>query len=184
MQEIITTILVSTFIVAATIFSLLKFDKSKLIASYSFIILRVLLGAVFIMAGATKYSNDPKYQKPTQIQTIEKLSEYQEGGNDEYFSLTAYMDGMKHTGFAYDLLAITEIIAGILLVLQFTGIIGALFLLPITLHIFLLHLVVGSGETYELIFTGVLFVANLLVLLQNPKIWSNLIWIRPIIRKH
>ncbi len=57
---------------------------------------------------------------------------------------------------------------------------GALFLLPITLHIFLFHLFLESDELEELIQTGLLFVINIGLILREKDKWWSLLWIKPI----
>ncbi|MCY4160352.1 MAG: DoxX family membrane protein [Flavobacteriaceae bacterium] len=138
-------------------------------------LLRIGLGALMIYAGNEKLKNPI----PTPKQHVEKLTEYVESDNDQYLAISAYMGGMKVTGFAYQLLAISEIVFGLLLFIQFTSFIGAIFLIPITLHIFLFHVFLKGDELNEVIQTGIYFLVNLLLITKEHQRWRHLLWIKP-----
>ncbi len=138
-------------------------------------LLRAGLGALMIYAGTEKFKNSI----PTPQEHLDTLTQYVESNNNKYFAISAYMGGMKVTGFAYQLLAISEIILGLLLFIQYTSFIGAIFLIPITLHIFLLHVFLEGDEPNEVIQTGIYFLINLLLIVKEHKRWKQLLWIQP-----
>lgn len=179
MQELIVTILILVGLIGIVVFSIDKTKQSSSIVSYSFVLIRVVLGVLFIYAGSTKFSK----VLPTPTETIEKLSEYVEKDNQKYFSIVSYIDGIKHTGFAYQLLGISEILFGLLILIQFTSFVGAIFLIPITLHIFLFHVFLEWDEKIEVFYTGALFLANLFLLIKEKDRWKKLIWISPFHKK-
>lgn len=175
MKELIVTILILVGLIGIVVFSFNKIKLSSSIVSYSFVLIRVVLGVLFIYAGFTKFSKE----LPTPTETIEKLSGYVEKDNQKYFSIVSYIDGIKHTGFAYQLLGISEILFGLLILIQFTSFVGAIFLIPITLHIFLFHVFLKWDEKIEVVYTGALFLANLFLLFKEKDRWKKLIWISP-----
>ena len=77
------------------------------------------------------------------------------------------------------MLGLCELLFGFLLILQGTGFIGALFLLPITLHIFLFHLFLEPDDMGELLQTGALFTINIALVVREKERWKNLLWIKP-----
>lgn len=179
MQEVIVTILISVALIGIVVFSFRHVKQSSSIVSYSFVLIRLVLGVLFIYAGSIKLNNE----LPTPTETIDKLSGYVEENNQKYFSIVSYIDGMKHTGFAYQVLAISEILFGLLILIQFTSFIGAIFLIPVTLHIFLLHIFLEWDEKIEVFYTGVLFLSNLALIFKEKDKWKHLIWISPIRQK-
>jgi len=91
-----------------------------------------------------------------------------------------YINGAKQTGYFWQVLGICELLFGLLLIIQGTGFIGALFLLPITLHIFLFHVFLEADDVGELIQTGALFAANIALVMKEKEKWKHLLWIRSI----
>ncbi|MCY3998526.1 MAG: DoxX family membrane protein [Flavobacteriaceae bacterium] len=138
-------------------------------------VLRIGLGILMIYAGTEKF----KKPIPTPQEHVEKLTQLVESNKDTYFAISAYMNGMKVTGFAYELLAFSEIILGLLLLFQFTSFIGAIFLIPITLHIFLFHVFLEGDKLNEVIQTGIYFLVNLMLIAKEHKKWKPLLWIKP-----
>ena len=147
----------------------------KQILRYSYGLARIILGVLMINAGIQKFNNNI----PSSEEHLEKLEQYMEDGNENYFAMSAYIGGMKVSGFAYEVLAISEILLGLLLVIQFTSFIGAIFLLPITLHIFLFHLFLESDDFVEVLITGIYFLVNLLLVTKEYKRFKHLLWIKP-----
>ena len=64
-------------------------------------------------------------------------------------------------------------------VLQYPAFIGAVFLLPITVHIFLFHLFLEPDALGELLWTGVLLAINITLVLREWKRLRPLAWQRP-----
>ena len=89
-----------------------------------------------------------------------------------------YINGAKQTGYFWELLGICELVFGLLLIIQGTSFIGAVLLLPITLHIFLFHAFLELDEIGELIMTGGLLLANLILVFKEYSNWKHLIWIK------
>ena len=91
-----------------------------------------------------------------------------------------YINGAKQTGYFWQVLGVCELLFGLLLILQGTGFIGALFLLPITLNIFLFHLFLEPDDIKELIQTSALFGINIALVLKEREKWKHFLWIKPI----
>lgn len=141
-----------------------------------FIVLRLILGGMMVYGGIQKFQKPI----PTPIEVVEKAEQFKAPEKESTLQKILYISGAKQTGYFWQVLGICELIFGILLLLQGTGFIGALFLLPITLHIFLFHLFLESDEIQELIQTGGLFLINILLVLKEKARWKSLLWIKPI----
>ncbi len=146
---------------------------SKII-SIIFIVLRLALGGMMVYGGVQKF----KSFDPSPVEVVEKAQKFQEPEQRNTLQKILYISGMKQTGYFWQVLGICEIIFGILLIVQGTGFIGALFLLPITLHIFLFHLFLELDEIGELFLTGGYFLVNVVLILREYKRWKNLVWIK------
>ena len=88
MQEVIVTILISVALIGIVVFSFRHVKQSSSIVSYSFVLIRVVLGVLFIYAGSIKLNNE----LPTPTETIDKLSGYVEENNQKYFSIVSYIE--------------------------------------------------------------------------------------------
>jgi uncharacterized membrane protein YphA (DoxX/SURF4 family) len=141
-----------------------------------FIIFRLFLGGFMIYGGVQKFEN----QNPTPIEVVDKAEKFTSPEKESTLQKILYINGAKQTGYFWQVLGICELLFGFLLILQGTGFIGALFLLPITLHIFLFHIFLEPDEISELIQTGALFGINIALVLKERKKWKHLIWIKPI----
>lgn len=141
-----------------------------------FIVLRLILGGMMVYGGIQKFQKPI----PTPIEVVEKAEQFKTPEKESTLQKILYISGAKQTGYFWQVLGICELLFGILVLLQGTGFIGALFLLPITLHIFLFHLFLESDEIQELIQTGGLFVINILLVLKERAKWKSLLWIKPI----
>lgn len=141
----------------------------------AFVILRLLLG------GAIVYGGVQKFQKPipTPLEVVEKAEMFKSPEKESTLQKILYISGAKQTGYFWQVLGISELLFGLLLVFQTTGFVGALFLLPITLHIFLFHLFLEGEETTELLKIGVLFLINIALVLKEKERWKPLLWIKP-----
>ncbi|WP_422860934.1 DoxX family membrane protein [Flagellimonas sp. S174] len=141
-----------------------------------FIALRLLLGGFMIYGGIQKFQKPI----PSPIEVVEKAEKFKAPEKESTLQKILYISGAKQTGYFWEVLGICELLFGLLLVFQGTGFIGALFLLPITLHIFLFHLFLESDEMGELLQTGGLFAINIILVLKEQKKWKHLLWIKPI----
>tara|TARA_B100001059_G_C17730203_1_gene525756 strand:- start:504 stop:953 length:450 start_codon:yes stop_codon:yes gene_type:complete len=144
--------------------------------SILFIVLRLLLGGFMIYGGIQKFEKPI----PSSIEVLEKAEKFSAPDKEPTLQKILYINGAKQTGYFWQVLGICELIFGFLLIIQGTGFIGALFLLPITLHIFLFHLFLEADEVGELIQTGGLFLINIALVLKEKEKWKHLLWIKPI----
>ena len=144
--------------------------------SILFIVLRLLLGGFMIYGGIQKFEKPI----PSSIEVLEKAEKFSAPDKEPTLQKILYISGAKQTGYFWQVLGICELIFGFLLIIQGTGFIGALFLLPITLHIFLFHLFLEADEIGELIQTGGLFLVNIALVLKEKEKWKHLLWIKPI----
>ena len=144
--------------------------------SILFIVLRLLLGGFMIYGGIQKFEKPI----PSSIEVLEKAEKFSAPDKEATLQKVLYISGAKQTGYFWQVLGICHLIFGFLLIIQGTGFIGALFLLPITLHIFLFHLFLEADEIGELIQTGGLFLVNIALVLKEKEKWKHLLWIKPI----
>lgn len=144
--------------------------------SILFIILRLFLGGFMIYGGVQKFQSPPI----TPIEVLEKANKFSSPESEPTLQKILYISGAKQTGYFWQVLGVCEFLFGLLLIIQFTGFIAALFLLPITLHIFLFHLFLEADEISELIQTGALFVVNMLLVLKEKEKWKHLLWMKPV----
>lgn len=137
--------------------------------------LRLFLGGFMIYGGVQKFQNP----LPEPMEVVEKANKFSSPAQKQTLQKILYISGAKQTGYFWQVLGICELLFGILLIVQGTGFIGALFLLPITLHIFLFHLFLEADEIVELIQTSALFGVNVALVLKEKEKWKHLLWIKP-----
>jgi len=127
------------------------------------------------------YGGIQKFKKPipTPIEVLEKANKFSSPEKESTLQKILYISGSKQTGYFWQVLGLCELLFGFLLILQGTGFIGALFLLPITLHIFLFHLFLEPDDMGELLQTGALFTINIALVVREKERWKNLLWIKP-----
>ncbi|WP_299532465.1 DoxX family membrane protein [Ulvibacterium sp.] len=141
-----------------------------------FIVLRLVLGGMMLYGGLQKFQKP----LPSPIEVVEKAEKFMTPEKENTLQKILYISGAKQTGYFWQVLGICELLFGLLLLLQGTSLVGALFLLPITLHIFLFHVFLESNEVRELLQTGGLFLINILLVLKEKDKWKHLLWIKPI----
>ncbi|MET2986618.1 DoxX family membrane protein [Aureibaculum conchae] len=141
-----------------------------------FIVFRLFLGGFMIYGGIQKFQKPI----PTPIEVVEKANKFNSPEKENTLQKILYISGSKQTGYFWQVLGICELLFGLLLIIQGTGFIAALFLLPITLHIFLFHLFLEADEVGELIKTGGLFAINIALVLREKEKWKHLLWIKPL----
>ncbi len=120
----------------------------------------IALALFFIYAGVKKFipKNHHKAQNNTEmIQAIEN-NEFQ---NPIPFKLSVKM--LKVSGFL-KFVGVLQIIAGILMIIPQSRLVGTIFLLPITLNIFAFHLFMDNRMD-ENVETGLFLLLNLLLLI-------------------
>ena len=141
-----------------------------------FIVLRLVLGGFMIYGGIQKFQSP----SPKPIEVLQKAEKFSSPENNSTLQKILYISGAKQTGYFWQVLGVCELLFGLLLILQGTGFIGALLLLPITLHIFLFHLFLEPDETTELFQTGFLLLINIALVLKEREKWKHLLWIKPL----
>ncbi len=144
------------------------------VISILFIIFRLFLGGFMIYGGVQKFQKPI----PEPIEVVEKAQKFSSPEKESTLKKILYISGAKQTGYFWQVLGVCELLFGFLLILQGTSFIGALFLLPITLHIFLFHLFLEADEIGELIQTGTLFFINIALVLREKEKWKHLLWIK------
>ena len=135
--------------------------KIKIIHS----LITILVALFFVNAGYKKFTS--KKMKPLEkTQVVEYIFE-----NDSYEAPVGYnivMNTFKQSGFL-GMIAIFQIIAGILMIVPKTRLFGLLFLLPMIFNIFFMH-VFFDNRVDENIETGILLALNILLLLPYSNI--------------
>lgn len=144
--------------------------------SIMFIIFRLVLGGMMVYGGIQKFEKPI----PSPLEVAEKVKQFASPEKVDTLQKILYISGAKQTGYFWQVLGICEILFGCLLLFQGTGFIGTIFLLPITLQIFLFHLFLEPDELGELLQTGALFGINIILVLREKDKWKNLLWIKPI----
>lgn len=137
---------------------------------------RLFLGGMLVYGGIGKFSKP----LPSPLEVVEKAGKFTAPEKTETLQKVLYINGMKQTGFGWELLGFCEILFGLLLILQFTGLIGAILSLPITVHIFLFHLFLEMDEVGELAMTASLLAINILLVAREYKKWKHLVWLHPL----
>ena len=128
-------------------------------------LITILVALFFVNAGYKKFTS--KKMKPLEKnQVVEYIFE-----NDSYEAPVGYnivMNTFKQSGFL-GMIAIFQIIAGILMIVPKTRLFGLLFLLPMIFNIFFMH-AFFDNIVDENIETGILLVLNILLLLPCSNI--------------
>lgn len=143
----------------------------KQILSYSHAIVVLLFGAFFIYAGVKKFI--PK-DRPVNVEAQIALGEVV--ANDTLESPDTFkftVKSLKKSGFL-KVVGVLQILAGLLMILPRTRLIGLGILLPITINIFLLHLFMDNRMDENIETGGYLFV-NILLILYYMKNLSGLL---------
>ena len=146
--------------------------KNKLNIIY--IVLRLFLGGMMVYGGIGKFEKP----NPTALEVVEKAEKFTSPEQENTLQKVLYINGAKQTGYFWELLGICELVFGLLLIMQGTSFIGAVLLLPITLHIFLFHAFLELDEIGELLMTGGLLLSNLVLVFKEYANWKHLIWIK------
>ncbi len=145
-------------------------------AKILFIVLRLFLGGFMVYGGIQKFQKPI----PTPIEVVEKAEKFKSPEKESTLKKILYISGTKQTGYFWQTLGVCELLFGLLILLQGTSFVGSVFLLPITLHIFLFHAFLEADEIAELLQTGGLFAINIVLVLKEKEKWKHLLWIKPI----
>lgn len=148
----------------------------KKIINIIYIILSLFLGVMMIYGGIQKFEKPI----PTPVEVVEKAQKFTSLEKESTLQKVLYINGAKQTGYFWQVLGICELLFGLMLIIQGTRLVGAVFLLPITLHIFLFHLFLEINEIQELIQTGLLLAINIALVLKEREKLKPLLWIKPL----
>ena len=144
--------------------------------SITLIVLRLFLGGIMIAGGIGKF----RKPIPTPTEVLQKAESYTSPNDTQKLQKILYISGSKQTGYFWELLGVCELLFGLLLVIQGTGFVGALLLLPITLNIFLFHLFLEPEKVGELVQWVLFLIINIVLVLHERSKWKHLLWIKPI----
>ena len=127
------------------------------------------------------YGGLQKFQKPipTPVEVVEKAKQFTTPDKENTLQKILYISGAKQTNYFWQVLGICELLFGLLLLLQGTGFVGALLLLPITFHIFLFHLFLEADEMGKVFKATGLFLINIMLIVKERNQWKHLLWIKP-----
>lgn len=148
----------------------------KKIINIVYIMISLFLGGMMIYGGIQKFEKPI----PKPVEVVEKAQKFTSLEKESTLQKVLYINGAKQTGYFWQVLGICELLFGLMLIIQGTRLVGAVFLLPITLHIFLFHLFLEINEIQELIQTGVLLAINIALVLKEREKLKPLLWIKPL----
>jgi uncharacterized membrane protein YphA (DoxX/SURF4 family) len=135
------------------------------------------------VGGMMLYGGYQKFAKPLPAPTkmIEQVEK--EGAeklkNDPKLVLKNYVFGLKQSGFFWQFLGICELAFGLMVLSQFLQFLGAVFVLPVAVQIFLFHVFLEPDDVPELIQTGLLLLGTLALIFKEFPKWKALVWLRP-----
>ena len=129
------------------------------------IILQLFLGGMMIYGSVSKF--ETLFAEPQEV--VERAQKYLDQDLEHISKLILYVSGMKQTGYMWLVLGICELIFGLLVIWKKTSLIGGVFLLPITLNIFLFHIFLEPDNVGELFLTFGLLAANIIIVLFRSK---------------
>ena len=124
----------------------------------------IILGLFFVNKGYSKFISDKL--KPVELEQITNTII----ANNSYEAPVGYnivMNTFKYSGFL-DMISIIQILAGLLIIIPITRLIGLLLLLPIIFNIFFMH-VFFDNRLHENIETGILLVINIILLIYYKR---------------
>ena len=84
---------------------------------------------------------------------------------------------MKATGYLWELIGALELLGAILLLVRPVNFLGSAILWPITLNVFLFHLLLEPEETGELLFTTAMMAVNTALIFRHWSKWRHLLYI-------
>ena len=135
------------------------------------IILQLFLGGMMIYGSVSKF--ETLFAEPQEV--VERAQKYLDQDLEHISKLILYVSGMKQTGYMWLVLGICELIFGLLVIWKKTSLIGGVFLLPITLNIFLFHIFLEPDNVGELFLTFGLLAANIIIVLFRSKPYNYLL---------
>lgn len=143
------------------------------IKKIALVIIKCILGGILLYGGVAKFSKPiPPPDKFLQVSVEEKAELLK---NVDELKIRNYIFGLKQSDFFWQFLGIAEILAGVLLITQVFGFIGALLAFPQMLNIFLFHLFLESHEMDELMLTGCYLLLNMFIFAAYYSKWKHLV---------
>jgi putative oxidoreductase len=139
--------------------------------SIAHLVLSVCLALFFIYAGSKKFIPKERKADPAGKIALVNAVQQEQYENPIPFKLAVKM--MSASGFL-KLVGVLQILSGLLILFPKTRLGGLIFLLPITLNVFCIHLFMDNRAD-ENIETGILFGLNLLLLLAYRKKLGSLL---------
>jgi uncharacterized membrane protein YphA (DoxX/SURF4 family) len=136
-----------------------------LLATYTHGIFALLLAALFLYAGVKKFIPKDRPVNPKANLAYVEAIETNTFEQPVTFRLAVKM--LSASGFL-KLIGVIQFLAGLLILIPKTRLIGLVFLLPITLNIFAFHLFMDNRMD-ENVETGLFFLVNLLLVLSYYK---------------
>lgn len=137
----------------------------KKIFSYFILILSIALGIFFIYKGINK---NLLYDY-----SIPKIIEEGSSKPIEYQNLMKVLYDSKFM----IIIGVLEVIAGLLLIIPKTRLLGSIVLMPVILNIFLFHLIIDN-RPHELVETGIPLLATIVIFMYYYPKWKDLLWIK------
>ena len=128
----------------------------------------IIIAFFFIYKGFEKTNSTVSPLKKIDIENIQKGDYINSELGEKPSGYKITMNTMKQSGFL-KMIGISQILAGILLIIPMTRLYGLLLLLPIIFNIFMMHLFFDNRMD-ENILTGALLLINILLLTYYNKI--------------
>lgn len=136
-----------------------------LLVRITHLILSVFLAVFFIYAGVKKFIPKPPSNKP--LSNEEFVKAFEENRFESPTTFKMAIKALKTSGFL-KMVGVLQILAGLLIILPPTRLIGLLMLLPLTVNVFCFHFFMDNRPD-ENIETGFLFLLNVLLLVVYSK---------------
>ncbi len=137
----------------------------KKVSSYLILVLSIALGIFFVYKGISK---NLLYDY-----SIPKIIEEGSSKPIEYQNLMKVLYDSKFM----IVIGALEVLAGLLLLIPKTRLLGSIVLMPVILNIFLFHLIIDN-RPHELVETGIPLLLNITILLYYYPKWKGLLWIK------
>ncbi|PBQ30250.1 hypothetical protein CNR22_00235 [Sphingobacteriaceae bacterium] len=134
------------------------------------IVLSVFLAVFFIYAGVKKFIPKPPLNKPVSNEAFVKAFEENKFESPVTFKMA--IKALKTSGFL-KMVGVLQILAGLLIILPPSRLIGLLMLLPLTVNVFCFHFFMDNRPD-ENIETGFLFLLNVMLLVFYSDRLKNL----------
>lgn len=135
-------------------------------------LLSLILGIILINGGIKKFKGQtvgPRHH----LENI-KNGDW-DNTPDHVLRIRNYIFGMKQTGYFWQFLGISELLAGLLLATQLYRLIGLIISVPVTLQILLFHIFLEPHDIGELIYTALMFAVNIGLIAFHYPDWKGIL---------